>query len=302
MRRVALIALGVVLAGCGLGPGTAGEDGGAQLRVTRDFGRTQLASGSLDKVRASDTVMRFLQRNAKTTTRYGGKFVQSIEGLAGRGAGGGSDWFYFVNGVEAPTGAADRTLSPGDVVQWDYRSWRATPRVPAIVGAFPEPFRHGQEGKRYPTRVECSSSTKACTTVQEKLGDAGVPVGAGAIGAEARGGVMRIEVGTWAELRKLQDVDMLERGPRATGVFVRFADEGRRMELLDARGRVARAAPPGTGLVAAIIPNEQQPLWVVTGLDEAGVQRAAELLEPGKLRNAYAVAALPSGPVRLPAR
>ena len=31
-------------------------------------------------------------------------------------------------------------------------------RVPAIVGAFPEPMRHGIEGKRLPVRVECEDS------------------------------------------------------------------------------------------------------------------------------------------------
>jgi hypothetical protein len=72
------------------------------------------------------------------------------------------------------------------------------------------------------------------------------------------------------------------------------------LELLDARGNVAKVAPPGTGLVAAIVPPDQQPLWVVTGVDDAGVARAAALLSAGKLRNAYAVAALPSGPQRLP--
>jgi hypothetical protein len=35
-------------------------------------------------------------------------------------------------------------------------------------------------------------------------------------------------------------------------------------------------------------------------VDEAGVARAASLLNRASLRNAYAVAALPSGPVRLP--
>jgi hypothetical protein len=52
--------------------------------------------------------------------------------------------------------------------------------------------------------------------------------------------------------------------------------------------------------VAAILPPDQQPQWLVTGVDEPGVARAAALLSSAKLRNAYAVAALPSGPVRLP--
>ena len=300
MRRLVVIGLCALLAGCGFGAGNTRGGSGAQLRVTRDFGRTTLETASLPKVRESDTVMRFLRANAKTTTRYGGGFVQSIDGVAGSATGGRKDWFYFVNGVEAPTGAADRTLAPGDVVQWDYRRWDASPRVPAIVGAFPEPFLHGQEGTRYPTRIECSPSTKSCDAVGQRLDDAGVPAGSGTLGAEARGGVFRVEVGKWSDLRKLQDIDVLERGPAASGVYARFDPSGSRLELLDARGNIAQVAPPGTGLVAAIMPPDQQPLWVVTGVDDAGVARAASLLTAAKLRNAYAVAALPSGVQRLP--
>jgi hypothetical protein len=302
VTRTSFIALCLALglAGCGFGAGSERGGAGAQLRVTRDFGRTTVTSASLPKIRSSDTVMRLLQAHAKTKTRYGGGFVQSIDGIAGNSSGGRHDWFYFVNGVEAPTGAADRALAPGDVVQWDYRPWDATPRVPAIVGAFPEPFLHGQKGTRYPTRIECAQSTKSCGKVQSKLEDVGVPAGSGALGSEARGGVLRVEVGKWSDLRNLQDLDVLEKGPSASGVFVRFAPKGSHLDLLDPRGRVTRTAPPGTGLVAAILPPDQQPLWVVTGVDEAGVARAAALLAPAKLRDAYAIAALPSGPARLP--
>jgi hypothetical protein len=299
VRRLVCTALCLGLAGCGFGAGNTRGGSGAELRVTRDFGSKTLTTARQKSIRQSDTVMRLLQAHAKTTTRYGGKFVQSIGGVSGNSSGGRHDWFYFVNGVEAPTGAADRTLSPGDVVQWDYRNWNATPRVPAIVGAYPEPFLHGQNGTRYPTRVECSTSTKSCDTVQTKLEDAGVPGGSGVIGSEARGGVFRIEVGKWTDLRKLQDLDVLEQGPAASGVYARFGADGS-IKLLGPDGNVARDAPPGTGVVAAIVPPDQQPLWVVTGVDEAGVARAAALLEAAKLRNAYAVVALPSGPVRLP--
>jgi hypothetical protein len=297
-RAIALIAC-AALAGCGLGAGPK-RSGTVQLRVTRDFGTETLRTASVPKVRSSDTVMRLLQRNAKITTRYGGGFVESIDGIAGNESGGRHDWFYFVNGTEAPTGAADRQLKPGDVVQWDYRTWNATPHVPAIVGAFPEPFLHGQNGTRYPTRVECTSSTKSCTAVQRQLDKAGVPAGSGSVGAEARGGVLRIEVGKWADLAALQDLDVMPKGPATSGVYARFAGTHGPLQLMDANGRVVRNAPPGTGLVAAIIPKDQQPLWLVTGADEAGVARAAAMLDPVKLRNAYAIAAMSSGPLRLP--
>ena len=53
-------------------------------------------------------MIRFLDREADITTRYGGGFVQSIDGLAGAGAGGRRyDWFFYVNGIESPVGAAE---------------------------------------------------------------------------------------------------------------------------------------------------------------------------------------------------
>jgi hypothetical protein len=302
MRRLApVLVVAVALAGCSFGAGPERAGGGVQLHVTRDFGKSTLATGSQAKVRASDTVMRLLQGNAKITTRYGGGFVQSIDGIAGDETGGRRDWFYFVNGTEAPTGAADRKLAPGDVVQWDYRRWDATPHVPAIVGAFPEPFLHGQQGTRYPTRVECANGETACSQVLKRLGDAGIGAGSGVLGAESRGGVLRIEVGKWSEIRKVQGVEVLEQGgPAKTGVYAQFDGANGALWLLDELGRRVRRTAPGTGLVAAILPEGQQPVWVVTGLDEAGVARAAALLSASGLRNAYAVAAEPSGPVRLP--
>ena len=53
------------------------------------------------------------------------------------------DWFYFVNGIEADRSAAEYRLHAGDIEWWDYRSWAKRMQQPVVVGAFPEPFRHG---------------------------------------------------------------------------------------------------------------------------------------------------------------
>ena len=51
--------------------------------------------------------MRFLVRGRKVDTRYGGRFVQAIDGLSGAGDSGRSDWFFFVNGIWSEEGAAE---------------------------------------------------------------------------------------------------------------------------------------------------------------------------------------------------
>src|ERR687896_2763245 len=173
---VALLAVAAsLLGGCGLGAGEE-QDGGAQLRVTRDFGHEVLGAVRLDTLREDQTVMRMLRSEFDVDTRFGGRFVQAIDGLEGAGASGTSDWFFFVNGVESGTGAAEYELSPGDRVQWDHRRWDAAMRVPAIVGAFPEPFLSGLEGRRRPVRVECEDVDAApCDDAKEALDREGVP-------------------------------------------------------------------------------------------------------------------------------
>ena len=95
--------------------------------------------------------MRVLEGNAEITTRYGGGFVQSIDGVEEAQRGGHPyDWFFYVDGVESPIGAADYSLQGGERIWWDYRDWSATNHVPAVVGSWPAPFVDGYEGKRHP--------------------------------------------------------------------------------------------------------------------------------------------------------
>ena len=88
--------------------------------------------------------MSLLIRNARVVTRYSGGFVQSIDGVSGgRERGRPVDWFYYVNGSEAPLGAAATVVHPGDHIWWDRHDWSQTDHVPAVVGSFPEPFVNG---------------------------------------------------------------------------------------------------------------------------------------------------------------
>jgi hypothetical protein len=85
-------------------------------------------------------------------------------------------------------------------------------------------------------------------------------------------------------------------------VFARFARDGRSLALLDEGGRVARRLEPGdgTGLLAATRPSEDDLVWLVVGLDEAGLDAAAAALDERSLRNAFAVAANRSRVEKLP--
>jgi hypothetical protein len=286
------------LAGCGLGPGPTPK--GVRLTVTREFGARVLHGAQAPSVVGQETVMSLLQRNDTVSTRYGGGFVQSIDGLSGGAkAGEAHDWFYYVNGVQAPRGAADTTVHAGDRVWWDLHDWSQTETVPAVVGSFPEPFLHGIDGKRLPVRVECVELTgEPCETVVGRLRAAGVPAALAAIGPGDEPSTLRVLVGPWPAVRATPATQAIERGPRASGVYARFAENGQTLTLLDARGRATRTLAAGAGLVASTRYAEEAPVWVVTGTDAAGVSRAAHAFAEATLRNRFALALEPSGTAR----
>lgn len=136
MKRLVPVLLALALTGCG----GAREHGTATLWVTQDRGAHVLYTGT---VPAGQTAMQALEGKQKITTRYGGRFVQSIDGVQGS-ASSEHDWFYFVDGIEASRGATEVTLHPGDVEWWDYRSWKGSAMsVPVVLGSYPQPFVRG---------------------------------------------------------------------------------------------------------------------------------------------------------------
>jgi hypothetical protein len=293
-RLAAALALcATAAAGCGLGPGK--ETGDVELTVTRDYGSTPMERET-DSIHESDTVLRVLDRNADISTRYGGGFVQSIGGLAGgRSDGRSSDWFFYVNGIESPVGAAQYDLSGGDRIWWDYRDWTSAMRVPAVVGSWPEPFVHGFEGHHWSTTVDCHATAAVCGSVTDRLEAAGMGVSA------SGGDSIAVEVGKWAAIRADGAAGLLDGPPGDSGVFAHFVGTRRPLlELLDQRGEAAGSIGKGGGLVAALRPGDGAPVWVVTGTDSKGVAAAANLLGPA-LRDHYAVATQPgAGAIGVP--
>jgi len=287
--RLALAASAVALAGCGLGPGSSSE-GTATLTVTRDYGTETVAEASVDDPDESETVLRMLDRETEIETRYGGGFVQSIEGVAGGAEGARRfDWFFYVNGIESPVGSADRPIAGGDRVWWDHHDWTDVMRVPAVVGSWPEPFlQYSAEEERLPVRVECGGEREACRTAAERLSDEGISVGTQRFADGADEDALRVLVGPWSAIRSDPAASQIDDGPRASGVFARFAEAGE-VVALDESGSSAARLGEGAGLVAAVRDGEDPPTWIVSGVDPAGVRAAADALDPDVLRDRYAV-------------
>jgi hypothetical protein len=134
VRQTLVLVLALALAGCG---GSGRTHGTATLWVTTDRGAHVVFSGS---VPAGSDGIRTVEGKLKVTTRYGGRYLQSVNGIAGS-LSQQRDWFFFVNGIEGDRSAAEVTIHPGDVLWWDYRKWGAsTMHVPVVAGAYPKPF------------------------------------------------------------------------------------------------------------------------------------------------------------------
>ena len=292
MKRIVVLLLAVVAAtGCGFG---AGDASGGKLTVTvsRDFGSSRMAPTRSEAATDGETAMRLLQRHFTVKTRFGGGFVQEIDGVSGGEAKGRKvDWFYYVNGIEASEGAADLKLSPGDRVWWDHHDWGAAQRIPAVVGAFPEPFTSGMDGKKFPVRLVCMGQAgRSCDEVEQRLQEAGIKTLARSSLEQSVGKVLRVLVGSWRDVRKDIAARQLEVGPQASGVFAKPDPSGSRIALLDSRGQVRKTLGPAGGLVAATSFTDQDPTWLVTGTDEVGVAAAAAAVTEDQLRDRFALA------------
>jgi hypothetical protein len=275
--KMALALVACAATGCSLQ--TARPAGDVTLTVTRDFGSRPVLDQPDPERAADDTVAQLLSSNAHASPR---------------------GWSVFVNGVASSPGARVRS---DDHVWWDRHDQTAATRIPAVVGAYPEPFRHGLDGRRLPVRIDCGDpGSAACRAVGDALGRTGVVAGENPIGGSVGPEVLRVAVGEWRTLRSDTAVRSLERGPAVSGVYTRVSGDGRSLAALDPRGRVARRLGAGTGLIAATDFEGQQPVWIVSGTDARGLDAAVRAFAAGQsvLAGKFALAISADRAIELP--
>jgi hypothetical protein len=268
----------VALTGCGPTRSTGGDE--MALTVTRDYGRTDFIALEHERIPEKGGVAQILERYANT---------RETESL-------------FVNGILADKPAAELEIHGGDRVWLDQHERGIAPELPAVVGAFPEPFVRGSGGKRLPVRVECDSPRAgACSAVAEKLVALGVVAGRSIISRSAADETLRVLVGPWKRLRGRDlEADSIDAGPQSSGVYARFDASADRLAVLDPAGKPARTLGAGTGLIAATREKDRQPVWFVTGTDDAGVAAAARALDESVLVDRFALAISADLPVAIP--
>ena len=239
--------------------------------MTRDFGTQPLLD---EHVAPGQTVMTALRGVAKVDTRYGGRFVQSIDGISGS-LTRARDWTYFVNGLEARVGATDVTLHAGDRVWWDFHPWADLPTIPAVVGSFPEPFVHGTG--RPAARVQVRGSAPLAAALRR----AGAHTGNAA-------STWRVLVGSDAVLRSDAAYRSAIASPLGQGLTVSMRD-GQVVGYVGG-GKLA-PLPRARAAIFAVRARGGATLYVA-GVDARAATSAASALarDPGLVRHRYAVA------------
>lgn len=272
LRRLAVLAA-LLVAGCGQEVAEAPD--GVRLTVTERFGTERELVRPLVRV-PDDATARDVVRRA-----------------------GAVPAMLFVNGVGVDAREQAR-VRDGDQV-WSDRNTAGADRVPAVVGAFPEPFVRGFRGERLPTRIECDEpSEPQCDRIAQTLAEYRVFPGRSRLGTGGGEESLRVLVGPWSALRTDRAGILIDLGPERSGVYARFSEDGRSLALLDARGRAVRTLGARTGLVAATRFDVTAPTWLVTGTDAAGVAAATRALREDVLRDRFAVAIVAGDPVALP--
>jgi hypothetical protein len=288
--------LTAILCACPAQPPATEIDGQpeATVVVTRDFGKELILEEEVE-LEPGTNAMAALQAVADVETKYGGGFVQAINGISSEYEGGSQrDWFYYINGIALNLGAQDYTLQDGDVEHWDFRHWSYLQFVPAIIGDFPQPFL----SKLKPTAVVYEEFfSKEAQGLAEKLGDWGVAevitISDEQLSEETKeASNLVIIAGLENEL-----ISELNEVHKKLGFFAILQQD--KIIVLDGGGNLAGEFNAGYGLIQATqnpwhpkgVGSGESVVFMITGTDTEGVKSAANALIKNSdgLRYAFAV-------------
>ncbi|GAB6273288.1 MAG: hypothetical protein STSR0004_01510 [Peptococcaceae bacterium] len=258
---------------------------------TKNFGEEVVFDRKIE-VRVGATAGEALEQAVKI--EMAGSYIETIEGIKGNQT---EYWFYYLNGVMANVFAHSYKLYPGDIQHWDFHDWTSYVMGPsAMIGSFPEPCLHGYKGRVVPTTVVYAQGfNEEAQRLKNKLLNHGVQSVQVkemlALTVNEKEGHNLFLIGSAGsplikELNRVfQEREVIYFAPNE--IIVR-----------NYKGKTEITYGPGYGILQAA-QNPWNPkgnlaceglVTVVSGLDEPGVRRAANVLinHPEKLKHTFA--------------
>lgn len=285
---------------CGCQPQPTGEIA-VKVIVTQNFGNELMLDESVIVANGTNA-LDALENVAIVETKYGGGFIEAINGIRSQysGAKTKNDWFFYVNGMSANVGVLDYKLCDGDVEHWDFHDWSFHAFIPATIGDFPQPFLGGYQGKILATIIVYDENFQApALDLMSKLRKLGVENVRAQVATELssqdKERANLILLGT-------EDFDLISElnGNNKLGFYIYF-EEGKAV-VHDSRGNktqyesdcgIIQATqnlwnPKGVGACENVV-------WMVSGTDESQVRNAINALANHHEEFRYAYAAVITG-------
>lgn len=286
LRKVfafALVIMLLILGGCGSPPEiTTGE---ITLLVTKDFGEGNIFNKQI-QLDSQISVMELLNQHLDVKTEYGGGFVNSISGLESGYTNATEkeklDWFYFSNGIMTSVGATEYYPTNKDVIWWDYHPWGNIPFTPAIIGAFPQPFLNGYQGNNPGTVILADSQYEQLAfdfaEHLKSIGVKDVSVEPYEEKLAADRSKITLVIAEWKELSESNFWQGVQENRDKTGWFAELETDA--FHGLNEESQRQKTYQEGVGAILAtgMGMGDGTPLWLVTGLDKAGIVEAVEIL------------------------
>ena len=307
---VAVTGILMLLAACSSNEtGDVETDGSPKIEliVTRDFGNEELfrESISLEKYW---TVFDAMDAAVEIATDHGGGFISGINGLESYSEGTKRlDWFYYVNGICADVGPLDYDLVEGDVIWWDYHEWESMDATNStVIGSYPEPFVHGYRGKTAAITIMSSDENSGLAAgLKDALLEEGVEsveiTGIDNEMMEDREGPI-IVIGQWGDLAGYEYLNKLNEAYERNGTYVYYRDQG--LDLLDQGSSKVRTLKDGAGSIISHGDGlgDDCPLWIISGTDINGLEKAIEVVVEGgeNIDSSYSAAVEGGQIIKLP--
>lgn len=288
----------------------APADNTVELVITKDFGKELIFEDRI-KIDNDSNAMTVLQDGAEVETKYGGGFVNAINGVSSEFEGNNGrklDWFYYMNGMSCNMGATDYAVNPGDIEHWDFRDWDYYQMTPAIIGDFPQPFVNGFNGKVYPTTIVYEQPYQdEADSLMEALQQAGV------------NNVSAIDINGLTEQVKTNNnlilitgtgnaiLEELSKAQKKLGLYAYIENGG--LILTDAFGNKQELSSDSAFIEATQNPWNpagtaagQNVLWIITGTDNDAVKNAVSALTTGfdDIKYSFAVALTGTDIIKIP--
>ena len=230
------------------------------MLVTADWGSAKLAEGR----GPAGSVLDATQSVTLVETQYGGRYVSSLAGQEGDGA---RDWLFWINGIEADTGATEVNAVAGDHVWWDIHRWGGRVNLTAIVGLWPAPISRDLSGP-----VVDVTADPAIASGLKALGlDVAVP---------AASSGPRVLVGDNRDLLKRDDLwRRASADPAKAGLTVWF--ESDTIVVWDADQQQAIPVPKASAIMVATTEGftaQGAPVVVIAGRTNTAAEQAAQLI------------------------